>query len=893
MNINDLNPNDVKPVQVEQATTPALNINNLNAEDVTVLSPEEVAAEPYQTPGQQALAGLEAAGRGASFGISTAIERGLGVKAKDIRAREEHNPEVALIGEIAGIGASSLIPGTGPLQLLERAGAGAAKAVGLSTGLHASAPLIQKMGASAVNQAVQGALIGSGQEVHRYFAQDPTQSVASALTNIGTAAALTGGLGAAGSAALHPLRAAANTQRVKSLLEGVKGNLQNQAGLEEVNKLSQQAGVELPQAVKGAMSGADANQSAAILKHSNSLSADQARAELQMSERNLADAVVQSTGRTAEELPSLEHLSEYETGKELKDSMKEGLERYIKPLSEQFKPIEEKFSTVALPDTAKATLSDKISQIGLEGGHFLRPDSDAAKELNNILRDIKNIKTLEDMRKFQSSVREDLGGKGLYNLNRQVMGALRESEGNVLTDVVSAEAPELLHNLKRARRNYGEVMDKLDDLNDRIKVGKYYGPDSFLKALEEMEPEQLLRRSQGLKDVEFIKFLGDTLPQAKSIVSKYHVDKLLKSAHMAPGAPEGGINTRKFFSMYDKLSPELKQSLLRPDQLQQLDSARTLDQIQKASSHGILSAVVGLVTGHVGAALSVPLIARLLNEAPDAVRLGMLRIAGTTGEASVPGFTNLAKFANNMQKGHNLIKSATSAVFKDTAVDILPKSKVPTPQSRAKLESILKKVAMDPVGHSDALSKSMGQYLDTEMGVVGMTMARAVNFLAPLKPEPKRLGPLDPPAPISSTEQARYDRALNIVEQPLVVLQHIKQGSLTVEDVATINAVHPELAQQFRDKLFEKMTDQRMSGKIPHKVAMSMSLFLGQPLEASLQPMNIASIQAVAQQVTQQRNQIAQQGMKVNGQQGKALNDLPKLAATGAQAREQTKGQKA
>ena len=58
----------------------------------------ELKEAKYGTPAQQAITALESAAAGATFGLSTGLERALGVSAEDIRARREVNPMTAGAG---------------------------------------------------------------------------------------------------------------------------------------------------------------------------------------------------------------------------------------------------------------------------------------------------------------------------------------------------------------------------------------------------------------------------------------------------------------------------------------------------------------------------------------------------------------------------------------------------------------------------------------------------------------------------------------------------------------------------------------------------------------------------------------------------------------------------
>jgi hypothetical protein len=96
--------------------------------------------------------------------------------------------------------------------------------------------------------------------------------------------------------------------------------------------------------------------------------------------------------------------------------------------------------------------------------------------------------------------------------------------------------------------------------------------------------------------------------------------------------------------------------------------------------------------------------------------------------------------------------------------------------------------------------------------------------------------------------------------------------------------VHPATAALLKQRLMDQMVENSVKGiKLPYKTAMSLSLFMGTPLESSLKPANIMANQNIG---IQPQPQEPRQNAVVNQAQGKALNNLPKAAATGAQSRE-------
>lgn len=261
-------------------------------------SPDEAAAfrradeeaRTYGTTAQQAVAGVEAAARALTFGLSTPLATALGVDPEDIAARERVNPVAAGVGTGLGILGPALLTG-GLAGAAEGAAAGAAEAGALRTAAEFTAPAIaaragravtrgvesllpaaeslpgelaRKAAASGLGSAVEGAFYGAGQVVHEAALGDPHLTAENALAEIGLAAALGGGFGVAGGIAggvLEHLTGSAGESgiaaRVRDWLGDVEGErnfkaagaiqsdltrVRKQIGREELNQIAREGG---------------------------------------------------------------------------------------------------------------------------------------------------------------------------------------------------------------------------------------------------------------------------------------------------------------------------------------------------------------------------------------------------------------------------------------------------------------------------------------------------------------------------------------------------------------------------------------------------------------------------------------------------------------------------
>lgn len=237
-------------------------------------------------------------------------------------------------------------------------------------------------------------------------------------------------------------------------------------------------------------------------------------------------------------------------------------------------------------------------------------------------------------------------------------------------------------------------------------------------------------------------------------------------------------------------------------------------------------------------------------------------------------------------KGEKLLNGAAKNLFKGAA-EVLPTHTLPTEKKKEKLEKAIKNAQMDPSSLINS-GGDIGHYLPSHGSNIGMTVATAVNYLTNMKPKPPNAGGmLDTKFEVSKADKATYDRVLDIAEQPLIVVQHIKDGTLLPQDVISLKTMYPGAYQKISQSLMTGMVEHLSKGdSIPYKQRMGLSLFLGQPLDATMSPQSIIATQTSGQSMPPQK-QMPQKPPTQSS--AKAMTNLAKGNASGGQMREMQK----
>ncbi len=289
--------------------------------------------------------------------------------------------------------------------------------------------------------------------------------------------------------------------------------------------------------------------------------------------------------------------------------------------------------------------------------------------------------------------------------------------------------------------------------------------------------------------------------------------------------------------------------------------------------------IVGAILGHAGKFLS--------RDAPDAAKLSLLKFLGSSGPVDAGAWKTAADMINHIYKGESLIQKSVKNIFK-AGQEVLPKSVLPDPKDLKKIDKKVDEWAQNPSGMLDIGGKT-AHYMPEHGQAMGSFTANAVNYLNSVKPRIPQAGLLDAEVPISKDAEVKYNRTLEIAQQPLMVLEHIKKGELQPQDVQGMQTMYPALYNKLQQQLTNAIVESKHSAEpIPYKTRLSMALFMAQPLDGTMKPEAIQAAQMVSPKAAEpQMPQPKQHGSMAK------LGKMNQMYATPGQAREQTRQGKA
>lgn len=175
-----------------------------------------------------------------------------------------------------------------------------------------------------------------------------------------------------------------------------------------------------------------------------------------------------------------------------------------------------------------------------------------------------------------------------------------------------------------------------------------------------------------------------------------------------------------------------------------------------------------------------------------------------------------------------------------------------------KLDKLISKTDQDPhaIDKKFIENGSVGHYMPDHQLAMTTVTKQAIQYLKSIKPQPVQLSPLDKPLPPSEIAESRYRRALTIAENPLIITQHIKNGTLQPSDITDLKQIYPAMYPKIATKITSAMVQTHHGEEpIPYHTRMSLSLFLGQPLDSSMTPSSIMAAQPIPKAPPPQQGQ--------------------------------------
>ena len=263
--------------------------------------------------------------------------------------------------------------------------------------------------------------------------------------------------------------------------------------------------------------------------------------------------------------------------------------------------------------------------------------------------------------------------------------------------------------------------------------------------------------------------------------------------------------------------------------------------IGEMAGHGVGTAVGGAAghlvgAGPIGAVVGERALGPVFTSVFHSIAKPVMEAVG-----NAKGFRAAIDYTTAVAKGETMMNKAAKDLFKAGA-EVASPSVLPD-TDRARLDRQIQRLQENPQPLTK-VAGDIGHYLPQHASAAGQVAANAVNYLGSIRPKSTGSLAFDSKIPPNPVQKSTYDRALDIAEAPLSVTGLIKSGRLTPQDVITLSTVHPGTYQRLCQKITGEMAKHMSKGgTVPYSTRMSLSMFLGQPLDSTLTPQGIMGAQ--------------------------------------------------
>lgn len=383
----------------------------------------------------------------------------------------------------------------------------------------------------------------------------------------------------------------------------------------------------------------------------------------------------------------------------------------------------------------------------------------------------------------------------------------------------------------------------------------------------------------GPKAEEFVKDFTDSLKMADKDVSG-------EAAEFVPTYDEPIKNLSRPGSPLFKKAAQGTEEEVAPTQGQKT-ADWLLNKIQNAASEALADGVggaLGKLSGipygkYLGAFFGHNYLKPFISTVLPSVIKPILQ-----SEASATGLKAAFEAVNAIAKGESAATKAAANLFETGTNAALDAHS--TDQAKInKLKARVDELHGNPEAMMD-LNGSLGHYMPNHNTALMSISQNTVNYLASKKPQSIKMGVLDPKIPPHPSEEAAYNRTLQIAESPLSILSHVKKGTLQPKDMVDLKTLYPGLHENISQKVQHAMIDHlAKEGAIPYKTRAGLGILLGQPVDSSFTPTAMMAAQATF--FHQMSPQTAQGNVKKK-KGTSAIGKSADLAQTPSEARRET-----
>jgi hypothetical protein len=787
------------------------------------------------------LAAGAGAARGLTFGLSDVVGSQLGA-GEALKELKERNPIASGVGEVGGTVASVFIPG----------GVGGLVAKGAA---RATAPLaktiVGQVGAKAAAAAAEGAAYGISQTISEQALGSPDDLAENLIANMGVGA-LFGGAFSLGASGVEAAGKAGYNKIAKIFAKGT-GAEDDRTIIERL--MNSQRGMTKNTAAKVQQAAAELNAADALHPEMTSGSAmvQNLRSSIEQQpspfgailqeETNVLHRALQKPSKQL--LSQATDLTERQVGEQVRDGIIKKIQADYDPIQQLYASLDPSRETIDLVAKSQKRVAQNIAklseQYGRAGGGPLAERAAYYAEAVQAQKNVRQLGNLISEINDEATAAYRAGNGGLGTMLRDIKDKMRRLEDStILRAAIAAEQDgaefgaaigrDIVRDFRKARSGYRQFMEMLRDVADEGSFGKVVSPKVFMDKLADTDANLITRKLFQPKRVESVEFFRANFPEQFEKLRLLELAKIKAATQIEHRTYGEIIDLPKLARVLDRYQPEVQAAIFGPQGVKTVRNVKTIVDAMPGKFNPSETATHQAFQG----------ILNPLFQVQEAGRFALLRGLPTVQKAGQKNidFIDKATKAFLTGKGPESVRAALDVTVLNLNRD----------DHQPRLDA-LRQLSAQPELFVQNLQKSTEglQKLDpmTNQAVANLAM-QAVQFLqskAPKPPAQEMFGkrPFRP----SDAELARFNRYVQAVENPVVVLADLQKGILTKEQVEAIRVVYPGLYRVMVERITDHVS--KHPEQLTYAQKLQLGTLLGVPVTTSADRAYIAALQKSAQ----------------------------------------------
>lgn len=205
-------------------------------------------------------------------------------------------------------------------------------------------------------------------------------------------------------------------------------------------------------------------------------------------------------------------------------------------------------------------------------------------------------------------------------------------------------------------------------------------------------------------------------------------------------------------------------------------------------------------------------------------------------------FRQAITMASAIYKGNSTVNKVMKTFLMPAGTEII-NNLLPSDKDLQKLDNQAKEMNGDLQGMMN-IPRDSGKILPDHAMQIGKTAGDVVTYINQQRPNPQAQAPLDTKPEVTPAQNTAFKRTLTIAQQPLAILKHVKDGTLTVKDIQDMTSMYPEFTKSLQAKVADSIaTHTHNEIPIPYHTRLSMGMFLQEPLDSTMKPESIIAAQ--------------------------------------------------